>query len=277
MSEESPTGAQYIVNLNAFTDAMHREFSDDTVVSHRCARCNATLDEASMEGHGERCFVVGDWVRWWPEGEVDARRYSDVCVADVLNGAPYTAVIDSHGPRWSSNDGLNGQRVVVTRGDVRRIPRPEQPTLSARLGHLKHGPGGSGLSGPCDADCKKCEAERCVRPSSCSHPHPWKSDGYGYKCQACDATGLTLPDATEPTLYDGLTAEQCLERFQRRQREESTSFGVTLLRPADVFTSAQLDAARSLWQQQLRARIDAAREQERVRVQIDADPDDTPW
>ena len=39
---------------------------------------------------------------------------------------------------------------------------PAGATLSARMGHLKHGPGGSGLEGPCDPDCAKCERERMV-------------------------------------------------------------------------------------------------------------------
>jgi hypothetical protein len=43
------------------------------------------------------------------------------------------------------------------------MSEPEQPTLSARLGYPKHGPGDSGLAGPCDADCAKCEAEAADR------------------------------------------------------------------------------------------------------------------
>lgn len=46
---------------------------------------------------------------------------------------------------------------------VREAPfdhRPVDVAYSATLGHLKHGPGGMGGRGPCDADCRKCRAER---------------------------------------------------------------------------------------------------------------------
>src|ERR1044071_5414137 len=53
-----------------------------------CARCSVPLDvtEENAEGvtkaHQERCFVVGDWVRWecqgeWVEGEMRGRSHED--------------------------------------------------------------------------------------------------------------------------------------------------------------------------------------------------------
>jgi hypothetical protein len=57
-------------------------------------------------------------------------------------------------------------------------------------------------------------------------------------------------EAKPPTLYDGLTAEQCLEVYALNQRYEGV-FGV-VLRPL------QLAAARDLWSQQLRARVTAS-------------------
>lgn len=105
-----------------------------------------------------------------------------------------------------------------------------QPTLSARLGHLKHGPGGSGLSGPCDADCRKCEAERAAK-------------------------------------VDGLTPEQCLERWSWN-RAKVEQFGprasgspMYTLTPAQVATAKQMhsDAADKTWSRVLRAKVEASR------------------
>lgn len=62
-----------------------------------------------------------------------------------------------------------------------------------------------------------------------------------------------------PTLYDGLTAEQCLDLMQRRQREATNSQFLTI-------TPAQLAAARDLWSHQLKQRISAAKERERLSV-----------
>lgn len=39
----------------------------------------------------------------------------------------------------------------------------EMAALRTQISRLKHGPGGTGRSGPCDPVCVKCELERQVR------------------------------------------------------------------------------------------------------------------
>lgn len=47
----------------------------------------------------------------------------------------------------------------------REITRQEaeaKRALRIEIASLKHGPGGSGLRGPCDPSCRKCEIERVL-------------------------------------------------------------------------------------------------------------------
>lgn len=120
-----------------------------------------------------------------------------------------------------------------------------QPTLSARLGHLKHGPGGSGLAGPCDADCRKCEVERVAQTvAPLNRPTPGPLD----------------------IEYDGVTLRVLVERdrFNRReyaQRDgEATPF---------AFTTAQRAAVSAHWSAELRAKVAAAKERDRNQVTME--------
>lgn len=233
------------VKIESHDGTSWRVVPDKTAtVTTTCARCSATIDPAAVEQHHAVCFVAGDPVRWtspigdewWAEGEV---LHVD-CIAVSLRIATVSA-------QWLDRRPVEGTFVTVNRDLIRHIQRPgqaivytqpgyngvaqldeKQPTLSARLGHLKHGPGGSGLSGPCDADCRKCQVEG--------------------DAELQDAMERIEPIA--PTLIDGLTAEECLDLMQRRQREATNSQFLTI-------TPGQLVAARDLWQQQLRARISA--------------------
>lgn len=130
----------------------------------------------------------------------------------------------------------------------------EQPTLSARLGHLKHGPGGSGLAGPCDADCRKCEVER--KPPTVETP--WMKPG-------------ETPDPLEMK-YDGVTLRDLIiaddwarvgERVSREERR--------------LWTPTQRAAVSAHWSARLRARISAAKERERLTVCMPLYAEDLPW
>lgn len=77
----------------------------------------------------------------------------------------------------------------------------------------------------------------------------------------------------EPTLYDGLTAEQCLEQYARLQREDVDADVPREIYP-NALTPPQLAAARELWSLQLRAKIAASREAERLTVRIDSMEDE---
>ncbi len=58
-----------------------------------------------------------------------------------------------------------------------------------------------------------------------------------------------------PQLIGGLTAEQCLERYERMQREDSALMVVNGDRWEYDLTSLQLAAARELWSRRLRAKV----------------------
>jgi len=120
------------------------------------------------------------------------------------------------------------------------------------------------------------------------------------------------PAPPNPMLYDGLTAEQCFERFTAQQHEAPSgwrirwrdvsgntgtgdihstaadaSYSAGILReqaPRIIYTvepstltADQMTAARSLWTARLRARHVAACEVERTQVVLDQDADDLPW
>jgi hypothetical protein len=76
------------------------------------------------------------------------------------------------------------------------------------------------------------------------------------------------------SLYDGLTAEQCLERYVWLQRhdEPATAERVVAIKRAEgrYLTACQLAAARTLWAAQLRARVaETAKPKLTVMVQVD--------
>ena len=288
----------------------HRAGCQDrpATTSTTCARCSATIDPAAVGQHHERCFVVGDWVRWWPLGRGPHEvRYSDVCVADILDGSPYTAVIDSHGPRWSSKDGLNGQRVLVNRGTVRHIQRPGQAVREIREQEhhrfVRGAESGPKRIGPPDETCRIClcdprntvhHATECKRPhrgaecgcavkvddpelqDAMERADPLLASNAACSCDPMDKCphdgeipGLKAFKIAAPTLYDGLTAEQCLERYTVMQRSDAPGF-----RPTHTLTPTQITAARDLWSQQLKQRISAAKERERLTVRIDVQDED---
>lgn len=247
-------------------------------VTTTCARCSATIDPAAVEQHHERCFRVGDYVRWTNEYHAkwhaaDPRWFEGVAtkVYDSGQGTIGVGVLIERGStQYSPGDHVSytnaanlrhiqrpGQAIVYTQPGYNGVAQldEKQPTLSARLGHLKHGPGGSGLSGPCDADCRKCQVER-------DHE---------------------LQDAMEqpaPTLYDGLTLGACYRRwFDNRAALERGE-------PIVSMTTEQIAAAKSVYASApgkihsfaLRARISAAKERERLSVTYcEVDVEDEPW
>lgn len=193
---EESSAAAYMRGMKAWMSYM-REHIPAVPLLFTCARCNATLDvsvvqpclDEIMAAHHDRCFVVGDYVRWerdgdsWIEGEV-------LWLGDRM-GYPFARVrVD----RGSFGDDGTDQSLGVKY--LRRIERPG------------------------------------------------------------------------PTLYDGLTAEQCLQIYTMNQRNE----GIHV-----VLTPAQLTAARDLWSQQLYARIATARARGRLTMCIEQDAEDTPW
>lgn len=116
---------------------------------------------------------------------------------------------------------------------------------------------------------------RIERPGQARQCCPGAIQGF-----ACGCSAVAAPPPS-PTLYDGMTAEQCLEgmlHLQREDRWEGTNMhGETRLLRYPHLTDPQLAAASAHWSAQLRARQQAARERERTQVVIEQDGEDLEW
>ena len=75
------------------------------------------------------------------------------------------------------------------------------------------------------------------------------------------------PRENDARLVDGLAADECLERYERYQRED---LSLIVRRDGDLWgpdlTPAQLSCARELWRARLRALREAAEERDRARM-----------
>lgn len=223
--------------------------------STTCARCShaftGTPDDETLYAHQERCFVVGDWVRWEPK----------LC---PLAGGWAEGVVERTGPVVINVSACSGMVHVgpsvridpsMEPSELRRIPRPEPSAVWKCVeanGNL------SGLVG--------------FTPASTPSPYATNADVAAH----LNGLGWQVAWNDEPTpapmLYDGLTAEQCLERWQLRQREEGAMpFSGQVRYPTrkTVLTASQLAAARELWSSQLRASIAASKERELTRVVVE--------
>lgn len=122
-------------------------------------------------------------------------------------------------------------------------------TLSARLGHLKHGPGGSGLEGPCDDGCPKCKSET----------------------DASRSMDVEKPIDPLDVEYDGVTLRELIRQDTENIRHDRlTMTGVS----AWKFTTDQRAAVSAHWSAELRAKVAAstAVEVQSNRRRISCDP-----
>jgi hypothetical protein len=136
------------------------------------------------------------------------------------------------------------------------IVNPESYSIEGRYG-LKHGPRGSGESGPCDPDCRKCAAEASI---------------------AIGQPPIGQPPPPAPPLLDGLTAEQCLERWEENRAAirlrtdlvwELTRAQIAAGREGHQCRIAASEHRREWWRQ--RAVADRAAE---LTVMVSIDPED---
>lgn len=271
-----------------------------TIATHRCARCNATLDEASVEGHVSRCFIVGDWLRLdcstdgrdWVEGPVVTLRGDDGHAAISPERASRGMRHRAGGSPFTFNlKNLDG---------IRHIQRPGQAVRDTAHSNCRHEwigdmcmRGGTGCSGrPCDADCKKCEVERGATVGQYREPHVLSVKVTGYTSKPITVTKQELDDARDNPLglyeraaglppperkFDGMTEEQCSVRWEINRHHVERG-----LPAPSAMTVKQIAAAKAAWVRdvgmgqsaQLRARIAAARERDRLTVTLDLAEDE---
>lgn len=230
------TAEDYRCTGERFAEAMRKEFPVDLTVSTACARCSATIDLAAVEQHHERCFVVGDWVRWeysagsdnWVEGDITAIGY-------------YMSIdIKRFGPGRTQRLGVQDFGRESLGAVIRHIQRPGQAVREAQERYTL----GSPLNAEPPMQFVDYELQDAMERVALPSEDPWEQD-------PMDA------------LYDGVTLRLLVEQDEMRQRTE---------RPLGQFeplTPAQRAAVSAHWSQQLRARISAAKERERLRVRVD--------
>lgn len=210
---------------------------DETAtVTTTCARCSAMIDPAAVEQHHAVCFRVGDHVR--------ISRPADVA------GGGWWVEGELLSMDRNATDGFDGRiRVSDASLERKKYVGTERSFSWGNTNTIRH------IQRPGQAVREQAQIER-----------------ERFAMALRDLRDTRALEPSGPTLYDGLTAEQCLERWQRRQREDGAMpFAGQVHYPTrdTVLTAGQLAAARELWSLHLKQRISAAKERERLTVRAD--------
>lgn len=259
-------------------EAEHRALTAERIpigptVLYKCARCGQVLEpvnRAVLDEHHNRCFVVGDYVRWeygpsQPENWVDGKLLSidaNVCQIDVTAMGEDRPIHFQLGPTTLS---LCGGKTL------RHIQRPvQQPTV---------GPA------PREPEPKPDEDENLWRDIEKYTLGPrdfWPLHQGGVLIAGPGVTVGTVTvsiveSAPVPTpLFDGITSVACLNRW--RDNRSCIEHGGT---PLYDMTPAQITEGKRMftgtWSAKLRAKLAASAAAERLTVYVDQDPDDIPW
>lgn len=210
--------------------------------------------------------MVGDWVRWefdkrWLEGE--------------LRGLASDGQVASVKAAYSSREPEIGEMMDLLSCNLRRIPRPQQG--EARHAFLR-GPSGDGRLGPPDETCAVCQRD----PRNSVHHREWcKMTRRGLACGCAIGEPVRHVTAHAPMLYDGLTIENCAERWEvNRVRVDDCLIPIHVLTPqqVEVGRRAYQELTQTNWSARLRAKIAASAMAERDLVRCDLDDlDGEPW
>lgn len=282
--EPKPTGA-------SFTYGVDYGFEPSVgVVAGKCASCDVmfrgeTHSELNwrLRQHAEACqkrpLEVGDLVRFdlhkgdsWLEGHV-----TTLCTP-VYGYAQIVPVGSSPDLRCYVEQG--SFTFQLDSKNYRRIPRPVAEVKAETSGLLLRCQGlNSGRQ--CDETVRgHVGGWRCPTHDACTTYH-----GGGDWCMFCGrgpsihrVDPAAAPSQVTVT-YDGLTAEECLERFITWQRGEPVNGVSHRTREGGnrPLLPAQLTAARELWSMQLRQRVEAAKDRDRLQVVIGHDVEDDKW
>lgn len=250
-----------------------------------CARCAAPLDatDAAVKAHEERCFAIGDRVRW--DGLMDAGGQTDRWAEGEIVAMP-TGGKGHIGVRVSASSDPHFAPVVhmTPCNDsgipaIRRIPRPEQavvpmphrrdpypPDLTERFAQLvkKHV-----ADAPLPAHWAKVDSypasgvklytelvEAAKRGSITFDAHPIEV-----------GVSLVFLDPAPPNpldvKHDGVTLRELIRQdTENTQHDRLTMTGVSAWR----LTPAQRAAVSDHWSAALRDRVAASKERERLSV-----------
>jgi hypothetical protein len=229
--------------------------------STTCARCSHTFAskpdgfvdvdlEIEIAAHQERCFVVGEDTRW----QADGRSWAD---GKILSLGATTAIVKvwSVSREWTAFDAcpVTGQARSVATTDLRRIPRP----------------------GPRPGEIFSVE----VIEGGCRNEEEIRAE---FRKRGTFTATVGASNAESPVLYDGLTAAECLRRWLENRTSIETGHP---MRHATL-TLDQIAAGRRFYTLstyhshavELRAKVAASAESERLTVRVDLDDlDGEPW
>jgi hypothetical protein len=273
------------------------------VASATCALCKAPLTATDssiglgIAAHQERCFGPGDKVRWWPYGLDEDPRLSPFVDGVVLDfGRTYLRVDYITGNLFGHiKPSIGGvYDWSVSPGMLRHRDKPHAFVRGAAIGPCR--------LGPPDETCMVCQ--RDPRNDMHSIPRPgqevvsgplFRCQGYrdgkqcevrsgppaaaGYLCPEHEC--LTSPIPTVELLIDGLSSSMCYERWAANKiRIERGKALVHDMTPSQIAEGrrAFIALVSPMRTRQLRAKIAAAREQERCRVVVDLqDVEELTW
>ncbi len=288
-----PTGASYTY----VTPVIGVDYGTEpsiTVATNKCALCSvlftADADEQFIAAHAKVCekrpVQAGDYVRWdnpiesqwWCEGEL-LRLRTPACdlVADIMvrRGTLMADTVQSVGLRNTS---------------LRRIPRP----VSEAKAHAPHpfirgAESGPERLGPPDETCAVCQCD----PRNTIHlQHKVTEHAYAYnpavvsaRCARCgrgpgDHTVKQAPTTEVPVLYDGMSTMECYRKWcDNRALVERGGPPLYVLTPAQITAgrATYLSDALNEHSAELRRKLAASKERERMQVVVDQDGEDFPW
>lgn len=225
-----------------------------SAVTTTCARCSATIDPAAVEQHHAVCFRVGDWVRWeversagmrWIEGEL---LWISKAIGD--DKTVRIRVADSLG--YALHQDLT---VGLYRANLRHIQRPGQVGWQFR----------------CQGDRGGKQCERYAGPPA---DMGWRCPDHELQdaMEAMEQFTPILPPEVDPldVEYDGWKLRDLLEAEEHSRHEGKTdNVGWAMAGGWRCATPAQRAAVSAHWSAELRARISAAMERERLTVRVD--------
>lgn len=198
----------------------------------------------TMTDDNERPIGPGDYVEWHPSPTTHIK--GEVTAVRSLAGADFATVRIDYDRAHPAPHSWQGQTHELGCARLRRIPRPAEVQATVRRGTCcAHPVERHHYAGCADCGCGLQWKE-----------HPDRDLDMSPAGRA--ALGHVVPASPAPVLVDGLTRDECLERFVTAMQMEAPF--------SAVFTPAQLAAAREEWSAALRAKVAASDEAERCRV-----------
>lgn len=234
-------------------------------VTTTCARCSATIDPDAVEQRHAVCFRVGDYVRWTneydPKWHAADPRWFEGTATKVYPSGQGTIGVGVQIERGSAQYNPGDHVGYTNAANLRHIQRPGQ---AVQFGTYEEG---FDMQAAVAAQSKQI-AERIKRLDEMRMEHlaskmPKRDAELQDAYEAMEQFTPILPPEVDPldVVYDGIKL-RVLIRIDEDGRQEIR----TARNWGHEWTPAQRAAVSAHWSAQLRARISAAKERERLTV-----------